>query len=142
MVEHACRWVGNVHQRDDSDPQVAGCGFSEGQSGRSVRQKQIWWCSCGHGFWAQNSCETGDRLDDRSTMWTSRGCVRQGSESRRHDGNRLWQEGRAEAVRQVLRAAREWRLLRATRTRLKRTRWERSQYRRMVLPYVRHSAVR
>ena len=25
----ACRRVGNVHERDDSDPQVAGCGVSE-----------------------------------------------------------------------------------------------------------------
>ena len=27
-------WVGNVHQQDDSDPQVAGCDVSESKGGR------------------------------------------------------------------------------------------------------------
>ena len=38
----ACRRVGNVHQRDDSDPFVAGCDCSELQSGRILLQEQIW----------------------------------------------------------------------------------------------------
>ena len=38
----ACRRVGNVHQRDDTDPYVAWCDYSELQSGRIVLQKQIW----------------------------------------------------------------------------------------------------
>ena len=38
----ACRRVGNVRQRDDSDPYVAGGDYSELQSGRIVLQKQNW----------------------------------------------------------------------------------------------------